>query len=157
MSELLHGAWIYWHGGGPLMLPLAAVCFFLIYYLTRCRICLYQGMNNARYAGREGVRRDEETPPQLRRDFMMIIALTSAAPLLGLLGTVTGMIETFDGVSSAADGVGRQMADGISQALITTQVGLVVAIPGLFGLSRLRRLLDQWAIQQELERKMEIA
>ncbi len=157
MSELLHGAWIYWRGGGPLMLPLAAVCFFLIYYLTRCRIQLYQGMNTPWRAEHDAVIRGEEIPLQLRRDFMMIIALTSAAPLLGLLGTVTGMIETFDGVASAVDGVGRRMADGISQALITTQVGLVVAIPGLFGLSRLRRLLDQWAIQQELERKMENA
>ena len=54
------------------------------------------------------------------------------APLLGLLGTVMGMIETFDSLSdmalfSSSGGI----AGGISQALITTQIGLVIAIPGL--------------------------
>jgi biopolymer transport protein ExbB len=77
----------------------------------------------------------------LRRDLLVLGGLTAAAPLLGLLGTVRGMIATFTGVaagSEAADFV----AAGISQALITTQVGLVVAIPGVFGIARLQRLLN---------------
>lgn len=153
MSDLFHGAWVYWQSGGLLMIPLATVCFFLMYYLIRCRIRLHQGMNGILHTAWKADRPEEGPEAQIRRDFMMIIALTAAAPLLGLLGTVMGMIQTFDGVTSAADGVGRQMADGISQALITTQVGLVVAIPGMFGLSRLHRLLDHWIIQRELERK----
>ncbi|MDD4737189.1 MAG: MotA/TolQ/ExbB proton channel family protein [Kiritimatiellae bacterium] len=146
MTELFQNAWMYWRSGGWLMLPLAAVCFFLMYYLIRCRVRLHRNIN-----GLAGGEADGEAA--IRRDFVIITALTASAPLLGLLGTVMGMIQTFDGVGSDVHGVGRRMADGISQALITTQVGLVIAIPGLFGLSRLRRLLVQWMIERELERK----
>ncbi len=75
----------------------------------------------------------------LTRDMVVLGALTAAAPLLGLLGTVVGMIETFDAVSHLSGETGGRVADGISQALITTQAGLVVAIPGVFGLARLQR------------------
>ena len=54
------------------------------------------------------------------------------APLMGLLGTVIGMIETFDVISLFGTGNAKAMAGGISVALVTTQSGLVVAIPGLF-------------------------
>ncbi len=61
-----------------------------------------------------------------------IKAIVIVAPLLGLLGTVIGMIETFDSLKDAALFTqGGGIAGGISQALITTQMGLVVAIPGL--------------------------
>lgn len=60
-----------------------------------------------------------------------ILVLAGAAPLLGLLGTVSGMITTFDVISVFGTGNARAMAGGISIALITTQAGLVVAIPGL--------------------------
>lgn len=76
----------------------------------------------------------------LRRDFVLLAALTTLAPLLGLLGTVTGMIQTFDAVAASAGHTGSRVAAGISQALITTQFGLVVALPGVFGLARLERL-----------------
>lgn len=77
----------------------------------------------------------------LRRDLVVLAGLTAAAPLLGLLGTVRGMVATFNGVAAAGQAADH-VAAGISQALITTQVGLVVAIPGVFGIARLRRLLD---------------
>lgn len=60
-----------------------------------------------------------------------ILVLAGAAPLLGLLGTVSGMITTFDVISVFGTGNARAMAAGISEALITTQAGLVVAVPGL--------------------------
>jgi biopolymer transport protein ExbB len=73
---------------------------------------------------------------RLRRDltrYLAIIAVLAAvAPLLGLLGTVLGMIETFDVISLFGTGNARAMAGGISVALVTTQTGLLVAIPGLF-------------------------
>ena len=62
----------------------------------------------------------------------LIGTFASLAPLLGLLGTVTGMITTFDIISIFGTGNARAMAGGISVALITTQTGLVVAIPGLY-------------------------
>ncbi|MDR3090092.1 MAG: MotA/TolQ/ExbB proton channel family protein [Desulfobulbaceae bacterium] len=58
-------------------------------------------------------------------------ALAAVAPLLGLLGTVTGMIATFDVMAIFGAGNAKAMAGGISEALITTQTGLLVAIPGL--------------------------
>ena len=60
-----------------------------------------------------------------------ILILAAIAPLLGLLGTVTGMITTFDVISEFGTGNARALASGISEALVTTQSGLVVAVPGL--------------------------
>jgi biopolymer transport protein ExbB len=67
----------------------------------------------------------------LRSRLAAIAVLASVAPLLGLLGTVLGMIETFDVISIFGTGNAKGMAGGISVALITTQSGLLVAIPGL--------------------------
>ena len=58
--------------------------------------------------------------------------LAAVSPLFGLLGTVIGMIATFDIISIFGTGNARAMAGGISQALITTQTGLLVAIPGFY-------------------------
>jgi len=73
-----------------------------------------------------------EEEKDIRRYSRLIMTIVTAAPLLGLLGTVIGMIETFDSLGdmslfSQSGGI----AGGISQALITTQMGLAVAIPGL--------------------------
>lgn len=73
-----------------------------------------------------------EEQKEIRRYNRLIVTIVTAAPLLGLLGTVIGMIETFDSLGdmslfSQSGGI----AGGISQALITTQMGLAVAIPGL--------------------------
>ena len=59
--------------------------------------------------------------------FIKIISVV--APLLGLLGTVTGMIVTFQAITLFGTGDPKLMAGGISQALVTTVLGLVVAIP----------------------------
>jgi biopolymer transport protein ExbB len=58
--------------------------------------------------------------------------LAAIAPLLGLLGTVLGMVTTFDVMAVFGTGNAKAMAGGISSALITTQTGLLVAIPGLY-------------------------
>lgn len=73
----------------------------------------------------------QETPP-LEKGLGLIKLLAAVAPLLGLLGTVTGMIITFQAITQGGAGDSRLMADGISQALVTTVQGLVVAIPMLF-------------------------
>ncbi|UTW06495.1 MotA/TolQ/ExbB proton channel family protein [Pseudomonas benzenivorans] len=72
----------------------------------------------------------QETPP-LERGQGLLKLLAAVAPLLGLLGTVTGMIVTFQAITQGG-GDSRLMAEGISQALVTTVLGLVVAIPLLF-------------------------
>ncbi len=59
--------------------------------------------------------------------------LVAAAPLLGLLGTVLGMLQTFFGISTSGGGeTAGVVASGISEALVTTQTGLTIALPGLF-------------------------
>jgi biopolymer transport protein ExbB len=68
----------------------------------------------------------------LSKHLMIIAVMATIAPLLGLLGTVLGMIETFDVIALFGTGNAKAMAGGISVALITTQTGLLVAIPGLF-------------------------
>ncbi len=65
--------------------------------------------------------------------------LAAIAPLLGLLGTVTGMMATFDVLAIFGTGNAKAMAGGISEALITTETGLLVAIPGLYMKSWLDR------------------
>ena len=68
-----------------------------------------------------------------RRDHLLfwLGVSASAAPLLGLLGTVTGMIHTFRLITAFGVGNARLLADGISEALVTTEAGLCVAIPAL--------------------------
>ncbi len=70
--------------------------------------------------------------PILEKGLPMIKLLAAVAPLLGLLGTVTGMIATFQSISLFGTGDPKLMAGGISQALVTTMLGLCVAIPLLF-------------------------
>jgi biopolymer transport protein ExbB len=70
--------------------------------------------------------------PRLTRGEGLIKLLTGIAPLLGLLGTVVGMIITFQSISLFGTGDPKLMANGISQALVTTALGLIVAIPLLF-------------------------
>lgn len=70
--------------------------------------------------------------PALEKGLSMIKLLAAVAPLLGLLGTVTGMIATFQSISLFGTGDPKLMASGISQALVTTMLGLCVAVPLLF-------------------------
>ncbi len=67
--------------------------------------------------------------PQLERGLTTVKVLSIIAPLLGLLGTVTGMILTFQQITLFGTGDPKMMAGGISQALVTTMIGLSVAIP----------------------------
>lgn len=77
---------------------------------------------------------------ELKAGRILITSIVSIAPLAGLLGTVSGMIETFDSLGDMAlYASGGGIAGGISQALLTTQMGLVIAVPGVI----IGRLLDQ--------------
>jgi len=79
---------------------------------------------------------------------ILVKSIVVAAPLIGLLGTVMGMIETFDALqNSAMFSQGTSIAGGISKALFTTELGLVVAVPGLI----LGRVLDKKEDQFTLE------
>lgn len=81
--------------------------------------------------------------PRVERFLSTIGILAAIAPLLGLLGTVTGMIITFEMIASFGTGDPRMMAGGISQALITTAAGLIVAIPVLLAHGFLSSMADR--------------
>lgn len=67
------------------------------------------------------------------RRLLVLNTLVAAAPLAGLLGTVMGMLAMFAGLSHGKGPAGMQrVADGMQEALITTQTGLTIALPGLF-------------------------
>lgn len=69
----------------------------------------------------------------VERRLIFLNTLVAAAPLMGLLGTVIGMLATFSGIARKGGGdTVDVVASGISEALITTQTGLVVALPGIF-------------------------
>ncbi len=84
---------------------------------------------------------------QLKRDVIILTALTTIAPLLGLMGTVAGMMQTFHAVAATGSETSLRVASGVSRALITTQVGLVIAIPGVFGLALLRRMTNHLQVK----------
>ncbi|CAG9296109.1 MotA/TolQ/ExbB proton channel family protein [Celerinatantimonas diazotrophica] len=88
--------------------------------------------------------------PKLERSQTLVKLIAGVAPLLGLLGTVTGMIATFQAITLFGTGDPKMMASGISQALMTTVLGLIVAIPLLFThnllstrAQRIRQILQQ--------------
>ncbi len=68
---------------------------------------------------------------RLNRYLGTLSTIVGISPLLGLLGTVTGMIQVFDTIAEVGAGQAAQLAGGISQALITTATGLLIAIPSL--------------------------
>lgn len=164
MSGALDALREYAAAGGFVMPPLMAATVLLWYALGLRMFALRRGVLTRRADGRARAirangRRDLEprieaafTP--MRRDLskgrMVIRSIVVVAPLAGLLGTVAGMIETFDALGdNALFAQSGGIAGGISQALLTTQMGLVVAVPGVV----VGRLLDrkQHVIEGELD------
>lgn len=88
---------------------------------------------------------------ELERYLTTLGTIAAISPLLGLLGTVIGMIKVFAAIT--ANGVGNPglLAGGISEALITTAAGLSVAIPSLIGYRYLRGRVDGLVVQMEKE------
>ncbi len=83
--------------------------------------------------------------PRLEKRMGLIASLGSIAPLLGLLGTVTGIIALFQTITSAGTNDARILAGGISEALVTTETGLIVAIPVMVLHGLLSERLDRIA------------
>ena len=165
--EVLDIALGYFQRGGPVMVPLVAVSFFM--WIMICeRFVYYTGMEKGDLSELiAAVRGERKVPegrgmgrhialymaenrtgegeldrrlldqcgmrirPGISRNLGVICILAAVSPLLGLLGTVTGMITTFDVIAMFGTGNARALAGGISEALITTQSGLMVSIPGM--------------------------
>lgn len=149
MEDFLQALKSYFLSGGILMLPLGLLAFFLYYfafdllfYLTKIskifstQTGLFNALNGLNKIEKNADLKNIKSSfnylrlqimPRTSQALLMITVLASAAPLLGLLGTVTGMtlaLSTLQADSSL-------VADGISRALITTQCGLTIAIPAM--------------------------
>ena len=85
----------------------------------------------------------------LERFLTILGTIAGIAPLLGLLGTVTGMIKAFNVISHAGIGNPQMLAGGISEALITTAAGLTVAIPAFVFYKLLRSRVDKRILRME--------
>ncbi|MBE0488522.1 MAG: MotA/TolQ/ExbB proton channel family protein [Halomonas sp.] len=84
---------------------------------------------------------------RLRRPLPWLKLLVVLCPLLGLLGTVTGMIMVFDSLTLSETGQAQAMADGVARATLPTLAGMAVAVVGLLFTSRLEQVIrreDQW-------------
>ncbi|HZF15650.1 MAG TPA: MotA/TolQ/ExbB proton channel family protein [Steroidobacteraceae bacterium] len=88
---------------------------------------------------------------ELERFLGMLGTIASVSPLLGLLGTVTGIIRAFNDLALKGSGDPRILSGGIAEALITTAAGLLVAIPALVGYRYLRGRVEGLVVQMEKE------
>jgi biopolymer transport protein ExbB len=156
--------------GGWLMVPIllcsivaAAICVERLWTLQRSRIVpknlLSQiwsaGVANAK-RGREVMKEAmEEAASQVSHDLERYLTslgiIASVSPLLGLLGTVVGMIKVFTALMLEGAGNANVLAGGISQALITTAAGLSVAIPALIFHRFFLRRIDELIVTMEQE------
>jgi biopolymer transport protein ExbB len=86
---------------------------------------------------------------ELERFLNTLGTIAGISPLLGLLGTVTGIIKAFNAIQAGGMGDPRALSGGIAEALITTAAGLVVAIPALFAYRYLRGRVDRIVVEME--------
>ena len=87
------------------------------------------------YAQKHRIELGGRLASHLRRNFSLIGTLIKVCPLLGLLGTVVGMLEVFDALAATGSNNPRSMAAGVSKATVSTLAGMVVAIVGLLATS----------------------
>ncbi len=160
MADFVEGAWGAIQDGGVIMIALA-VLSLLLYRSAFGTLVFVKRTEFDLATSKDGKPIDpfilEDSIDQSRREFeelvkrqvAFIAMLAAAAPLLGLLGTVEGMLETFHSLSQRVEEeTARRVSSGVSLALVTTQAGLLVAIPALFIIQLIKR--ESKKRQQEL-------
>jgi len=85
----------------------------------------------------------------LERGLIWISSVTTIAPLIGFLGTVSGMINAFEAIAASEQVNAKLVASGISEALITTATGLIIAIPATIGYNYFVSAIDRFVIEME--------
>lgn len=149
---------------GGVVLSAIAVMIFVMWLLILERIMYalkgykqYEKTLIAKWQGRP--ERDSWNAEQIRQAYIarakqklqvnlpLITSLVALCPLMGLLGTVTGMIEVFDVMAISGSGNARSMASGVSKATIPTMAGMVGALSGVFA--------NTW-IQRKAKREIEL-
>ena len=91
----------------------------------------------------------------LERGLVWVSSVSTTAPLVGFLGTVSGMINAFEAIANSDQVNAKLVASGISEALITTATGLVIAIPATIGYNYFISAIDRFTIEME-EAAMEL-
>ncbi len=145
--------------GGPVLLLIGGL-LFLMWALIFERIFYFKGglKKDIATAIEEWERRSErrswnarrirqalisETVMKIQQNMGLIKTLVALAPMLGLLGTVTGMIEVFHVMAVTGGGDPKLMAGGVSKATIPTMAGMVAALSGVFAQAYLTRVVER--------------
>jgi biopolymer transport protein ExbB len=155
-----------WWSGGELLMPVMLAVAVLLYAILIERSLVLWGARRARRAAElsAALRQDDDPrwrawaarqlalseAEQLSRGFGVVRALTASLPLLGLLGTVSGMIGTFGQLAGGGGTVASRASAGISLALTSTQYGMALAIPAVLWAWLLTRRVDQLSEHREL-------
>ncbi len=165
-SQFYQEAWQSIQDGGVVMIAL--ILLSLLLYRTAIGTLLFvKGFSVDEISGNldanaSGVEK-EIVYSQAKQEFGGIVSrqvayigmLAAAAPLLGLLGTVIGMLETFESLSQRVQETTSQVSRGVQFALVTTQAGLIVAIPAIFVIQWIKR--EAQARHQEIEHRELVA
>lgn len=147
--------------GGPVLLVVAIVTFFmwvLIFerlWFYRTGLSQLQSRSKKRWEKRPErqswnahqirLKLVSEVNEKIYTNTAMIAALVTLCPLLGLMGTVTGMIEVFNVLAVTGGGDAKSMASGVSRATIPTMAGMVAALSGVFGTVLVNSIADRKA------------
>lgn len=158
-TEALDGVFAFINRGGPILLWIACLTF-IMWTLIFERVWFYKGglgkvlaatidawearperkswnAKKIRYAMISRVN------GRINQNLDMLGTMVTLCPLLGLLGTVTGMIEVFSALSLTGGGDAKSMASGVSKATIPTMAGMVAALSGVFGSTMVKRAAER--------------
>lgn len=145
--------------GGNILIVIA-IATFIMWTLLFERLWFYKGslnkiVNGALDQWEARPERNSWNAHQIRRGIISVVnekinanleliaTIVALCPLLGLLGTVTGMIEVFNILALTGGGDAKSMAGGVSKATIPTMAGMVAAISGVFGTTIINRIASR--------------
>ena len=111
----------------------------------------YKNLSRVELARREAERQKEAVGEELRRGMGILASVGSVAPFIGLLGTVVGIISAFQGIAATGSGGLGSVSAGISEALVETALGLMVAIPAVLFFNSLNNKIN--AVEAEVARR----
>ena len=147
-----------WNYGGPLMWVLAALSvlalatMLYLWYAQRRGVCVPEAVSRVR-AAKDPAAEGGRIADALMASVDWLADIAAIAPLVGLLGTVLGMFQAFGGIASdvVAGAKPVVLAQGVSQAIVTTIFGLAVAIPCLVAYAFFRRRAQRRIAEIESE------
>ena len=149
----------FFNKGGPVLYVIAATTFIMwVMILDKILYLKYTYKNDFKTVLNTWTSRSEhkswnahairdklisETQEKINKNIPVIKTLIALCPLLGLLGTVTGMIEVFSALAITGGGDAKSMAGGVSKATIPTMAGMVAALSGVFANTFVTQLADK--------------